>query len=373
MQLVEKQLLALLKAGLWKSSVDSSLFEKEVNWKEIIKLAKEQTVVGIVYDGMLTLPQELRPSRIVLLQWTNILLQLENNNLLMNEELWKLFANYETNSVSPILMKGQGLAYNYPQPLHRQCGDIDVYVGKSGFDKANKLLVSLGGEIINVSSRRVLCKWNILTVENHCKLTEFGSPWANSFLNKEMKQVGNSNRKVKIGEYDIRLLPLELDVMFVLVHLLLHFIYEGIGLRQICDWACMLHRYRDDIDKKELERLLRGVGCFNGAKIVGAMMVKYLGFPKCEVPFMISAEDYKNSEWLMDGIIEGGNFGFYSEYYKHKPKNWLKRKLYAVNNIINRCRKYHKLAPAEAWCYPFRLVIICLRIRMNRLMGKEKV
>lgn len=139
MQLVEKQLLALLKAGLWKSSVDSSLFEKEVNWKEIIKLAKEQTVVGIVYDGMLTLPQELRPSRIVLLQWTNILLQLENNNLLMNEELWKLFANYETNSVSPILMKGQGLAYNYPQPLHRQCGDIDVYVGKSGFDKISFL------------------------------------------------------------------------------------------------------------------------------------------------------------------------------------------------------------------------------------------
>lgn len=227
MQLVEKQLLALLKAGLWESSVESSLFEIEVDWKAIIKLSKEQTVSGIVYDGMLSLPQELRPPRIVLLQWSNSLLQLENNNQLMNGELGKLFANYEANSVSPILMKGQGLAYNYSHPLHRQCGDIDVYVGKDGFDKANKLLVSLGGKIINVSSRRALCKWNILTVENHCKLTEFGSPRANCFLNKEMKQVGNSNRKVKIGEYDVRLLPLELDVMFVLVHLLLHFIYEG--------------------------------------------------------------------------------------------------------------------------------------------------
>ena len=93
-------------------------------------------------------------------------------------------------------------------------------------------LVSLGGKIINVSSRRSSCKWIIFTIENHCKLTEFGSPWANCFLNKEMKQVCNSNRKVKIGEYDVRLLPLELDVMFVLVHLLLHFIYEGIGLRK---------------------------------------------------------------------------------------------------------------------------------------------
>jgi hypothetical protein len=88
---------------------------------------------------------------------------------------------------------------------------------------------------------------------------------------------------------------------------------------------------------------------------------------------IVSAEDYKNSEWLMGGIIEGGNFGFFSEYYKHKPKNRLKRKLYAVNNIINRCRKYHKLASAEAWCYPFRLVVIFLRIRLNRLMGREKV
>ena len=68
MQLVEKQLLALLKVGLWEISVESSLFDKEVDWKAIIKLSKEQTVSGIVYDGMLSLPQELRPPRIVLLQ-----------------------------------------------------------------------------------------------------------------------------------------------------------------------------------------------------------------------------------------------------------------------------------------------------------------
>ena len=112
-------------------------------------------------------------------------------------------------------------------------------------------------------------------------------------LRKEMKQVLPSNRKVKVGEYAVRLLPLELDVMFVLVHLLLHFIYEGIGLRQICDWACMLHKYKDDIDQKELEGLLRGVGCFSGAKIVGAMMVKYLAFPKNEFPFQISSAHAK--------------------------------------------------------------------------------
>ena len=373
MQLIEKQLLALLQAGLWEKPVDASLFQGEVDWNAIVKLAREQTIMGVVYDGLITLPKELRPERTILLQWTNALLQVENNNQLMNDELWKLFANYEVNGISPILMKGQGLAQNYPNPLHRQCGDIDVYVGKDNFEKANKLLVALGGNIINVSSRRALCKWNVLTVENHCRITEFGSLKANRFLRKEMKQVCNSNRKVKIGEYDIRLLPLELDVMFVLVHLLLHFIYEGIGLRQICDWACMLHRYRDDIDKKELERLLHGVACLGGAKIVGAMMVKYHAFPKNELPFQISSEDYKNSKWVLEGILDGGNFGFYSDYYKSKPKNWLKRKIYAVNNIINRCSKYHKLAPVEAWCYPFRLVVICLRIRMNRLMGKDKV
>ena len=30
------------------------------------------------------------------------------------------------------------------------------------------------------------------------------------------------------------------------------------------------------------------------------------------------------------GIIEGGNFGFFSEYYKHKPKNWLKDTVFLV-------------------------------------------
>lgn len=30
-------------------------------------------------------------------------------------------------NLSPVLLKGQAFAENYPYPLHRQCGDIDLY------------------------------------------------------------------------------------------------------------------------------------------------------------------------------------------------------------------------------------------------------
>ena len=50
----EKEFLALLKAGLWGSEPDVSMFGKDTDWDMVYQLTKEQTVVGIVTDGAKT-------------------------------------------------------------------------------------------------------------------------------------------------------------------------------------------------------------------------------------------------------------------------------------------------------------------------------
>ena len=53
---------------------------------------------------------------------------------------------YREAGLHPILLKGQGIATHYINPLHRQCGDIDVYIGKEGQPIANNILLRHGAE-----------------------------------------------------------------------------------------------------------------------------------------------------------------------------------------------------------------------------------
>ena len=61
--MIAKQLFNLVKAALWQTAADGSLFGEQTDWQAIYKLARKQTVMGIAYDGLLTLPAELQPQR----------------------------------------------------------------------------------------------------------------------------------------------------------------------------------------------------------------------------------------------------------------------------------------------------------------------
>ena len=52
MKRTEAQFFSLLRSGLWGSDVDAGLFCGEVDWKEIFTLARDQTVIGLVADGL---------------------------------------------------------------------------------------------------------------------------------------------------------------------------------------------------------------------------------------------------------------------------------------------------------------------------------
>lgn len=178
--MIAKQLFNLVKAALWQTAADGSLFGEQTDWQAIYKLARKQTVMGIAYDGMLTLPADLQPQRALKLQWSNALMQREDNNHLLNQRIETLFRHYQAAGLKPLLLKGQGVAQSYPHPEHRQPGDIDVCIGEQDYERANRLLAELGGEIESESVKHSHGHWQGVTVENHYLLTQFASPSAQS-------------------------------------------------------------------------------------------------------------------------------------------------------------------------------------------------
>ena len=66
----ENTFWTLLQAGLWQKvlpALDAPLSKEE--WQGIFDLAVKQSLDGIIYDGMMMLPEEQRPDRILQLKW----------------------------------------------------------------------------------------------------------------------------------------------------------------------------------------------------------------------------------------------------------------------------------------------------------------
>ena len=63
MTVSQKQFIELLKAGLWGEKADENLFHGAVDWKEILKIAREQTVQGIICDSIGALTCEPAPPK----------------------------------------------------------------------------------------------------------------------------------------------------------------------------------------------------------------------------------------------------------------------------------------------------------------------
>ena len=65
-------------------------------------------------------------------------------NMMQRERLMvvlkKAWKALEDAGIRPVLLKGFGLAENYPQPDLRQCGDIDIFVGKDAYHEGAKVL-----------------------------------------------------------------------------------------------------------------------------------------------------------------------------------------------------------------------------------------
>ena len=99
----------------------------ENTWKEQLTLARKQAVTGIVMDGILKLPAEYLPPAPIKLKGIQQLLRIEQLNRRLNGEAVQVSEFLQAEGYACTILKGQGIARYYPNPLHRMPGDIDVW------------------------------------------------------------------------------------------------------------------------------------------------------------------------------------------------------------------------------------------------------
>lgn len=371
MPIIKKQFFALLKAGLWSTKPDLSLFEGKIDWKELYKCARKQALLGVIFDGVQELPKELMPDRPVYLQWCNAALQIEDNNRLLNRELKNVYDLAKENGITAVLFKGQGVAQNYRNPLHRNCGDIDLYIGEKDFEKLNSLLRKEATDENEENYKHTSITWHGVTIENHRILTELSAPKGNRKLQSEIERwyTNRDFRSRMVGDAEVILAPLPFDTAYVLVHAVQHFLNEGVGLRQVCDWACMLMAQKNEPGKDETAELIRDFGIEKAAKVFGALICEFMGVDKAAIPVSYGKHDIETAKWLLEDIWEGGNFGQHTNKLGNRPKGYWKSKWFTFTRAWKRCNELGQLAPAEARWYPVKLALHSTGVQVKRLLS----
>lgn len=355
---------SLVKAGLWNVAPEPSLFSS-VNWNEIYDYSRRQTLLGIVLDGIDLLPQELRPNRLLYLKWCAEVLRIEDENKRIDKEVVNLFNMLRSHDVEPVLMKGQEVALNYPNPSHRACGDIDIYIGKKNYDKVNRLLEEEGMPLEKWSPKHMMYLWHDVIVENHRILVKMFSPKAHRKLMATVDgwHLSGNTGKVKIEGSDITVMPLDFEVVFLLLHSVIHLIGEGIGLRQSCDWAMVLDRKHDQIDREKVIALLKDIRLDNAARIFGALAVKYLGMPEEDLILPFNESDSHEADLLMEDMWKNGNFGFSGLKGHKRTGNWFAVRIANYKDVLKRSSQLRKIAPGEAFWKPWVHSIRYLKIK----------
>ena len=377
MKLYETVFLELLKAGMWgrKPHVPQGFAE----WNKVVMSAKSQSVLGVVAQVMLSdedvssqLPQDMK-ARLKKFLMNNLL----THNLL-NNTLIKVVSTLREGGVESVLLKGQGLARNYPQPELRQCGDIDLYVGLENAEKAHDLLSPIAEKI----DRK-----EYLTVGKHYHVTMPGGVevevhrYTDNHLTKKLEETYQAASAKGTTEglvvYDFAGTPVntpsdEFNAFFVFNHLFHHFLTSGIGLRQFCDWMMFLHARKGKLDLEYLRKLLIDMDMLMPWQAFGCVLVDKLGMPEDEFPFFDRAQDGKTDK-ILSRVLKEGNFGKERRVYKNRGTNYLLNKTRSFFGHIGKSAGLISIFPKQVWlqykntiAVGFNVVWTDFKIRLSR-------
>lgn len=370
MDKVEEKLLDILREEvLEQEGEDSQMLLKES--RELIRLAKEHTVLGIVANAVcnnrihLTVSQEqesLRKQTVLGLMQYHMLHQKQYQQF---ERTISAFADLMNKHQIPyVVFKGMAVAQFYPSPYSRTMGDVDFYVPASDFDNAvgiieSELKVTIERDEID---KHFCFDYHGIRFEMHYQIETFGNAKHQKYFNFLIDTLLSSTSSFKANDKDVAILPPIGDLIVVFKHWFNHLLIEGVGLRQTLDLLVLLNAYQDKIDFFLLQKHLKAIGYWKAFKAMVAMMEQRFGLVSSNSYCHLESADYTYGDMLLREVLSSGNFG--RKAYKNHSQG-RKKSIETAQRALGHCLKFFRLAPWDICCLLPKRIMITFKRRNN--------
>ena len=344
----------ILKSALWGSDdrLDASSISRD-DVMTALRIAKSQTVLGMVANEVMQtsslscLLNEADKAGLKRFVMSNLTTGQMLNNALIN-----IVLELRKYGIEPVLLKGQGVAKYYPMPELRQCGDIDVYVGQDNFSKACEVIGEMSspedhqGDI--PSLKHFHTRIGHAFIEIH-RYTDVYWPKRYDRVYQKISDAGMHSDLVPLDFAGVPVMSPSVDfnVFFIFNHFWHHFIADGVGLRQLCDWVRLMHANHGKINLDYLSDVLCKMRLMKEWQVFGYFAVNTLGLPADEMPFY-EPKYKKIADKVLELIILEGNFGKENMKGYNRPKGYVAGKWYSFKKRFGRNLRVLSIFPMES-------------------------
>ena len=332
---VEDQFFALLRSGLWNEVPDRTLFAGGTDWEALYNLAFRQTVTGIVTDGIDRLPKDCLPPEPERLDpFLGDMMATARRNAKLDAFIPKVFDALQ--GIPVLLVKGQSLAQDYPDPARRQPGDIDLLLPPSSYGAAREVLLPkatrVEEEVPEILHQGMY--YGSIEVEVHGSISTLMSRKLDRQLAAMLEQQfdGRPHPSVTLGGAPVPVPEANFNAIYVFVHFLQHYWSGGVGLRQLMDWMTFVSVHKRDIHPILLETDLDRLRIKHLWEVFTGFAQEYLGCPAEKLP-LAAAPDSRKDARIWRYIRESGNFGKNQDRSRGEEP-WLVRKVHSFWRLV---------------------------------------
>jgi len=279
-------------------------------WQQLYQVAYEQAVLGISFAGIRKLAeQRQQPPQELYYQWLAMAMQINCQNEIVNGRIgdFARWCKERALDFAGCIMKGQSVGKLYGELSElRQSGDIDWWIS-CGRETICQLSIKEFGKVAGLTYHHIhFPLFSDVEVEAHFIPGYLNSPFHNRSLQKFFKQYEPTEGYVNDA-------PQKFNLVYLLLHCYKHFLERGVGLRQVMDYYYVLV-HGEGLTVHGYEKQLKDVGLY---KFAGAMMWVLGHVFGLEREKMIVAPDDKEGRFLLNEIMQTGNFGHHDKRY-----NW---------------------------------------------------
>lgn len=338
------------------------------DWQTLYDMAKKQSLVGVCFAGLQRLRTDTNIPRIdisemLYLKWLGMAAKIQQKNEIINRQCIEIQKEFSENGLDTCILKGQGAAsyYNESLKLLRQPGDIDIWVNgtwKTVMDYVNARTPNREFDMKHTH----LNMYDDTPVEVHWRPSMSLNPIYSKTLYHYYEEQAPQQCKhfVELPNHMGRISAPDpkFEAVHIMYHIFNHFLYEGVGLRQMMDlYFVLVNGGLSDEDRADVWRIMKDVGLSKFAPAAMWVLERAFGMNDS---FAVCKSDPNLGQVLLTEILEGGNFGKNSAENKVRDESFVKR----MSRRLNRRIRLVKYNPVGLICSPFIKIRILLWKRM---------
>lgn len=339
----------------------------DVQWQNVYALAKRQGVLAIAWDKVKQLPIEQQPPRSLKLQWALSAEQIEKRYRKQSALAGELAQIYNAQGIKTIVLKGLAISDYYHVPEHRECGDLDCFLVKSDntqqvnalaidangrpmscYDEGNKVVKDAGVDVEIGFYKHSHIHYKGLMVENHAFCIAVRGYRDRKELERHLQKLLVKKPLTRIGDSHLYRPCADFNALFLTAHGFGHFLTEGIKLRHVLDWACLLKTEQNNIDWKSFYLWCDKMHYTKFADAITAISVKYLGLT------ITNNEIHQYSD-LADKVL--GDIMNSDRYIHNTGASKFKKRLLVIRNRMFGSWKYRELYEKSAFIDTMKMVL----------------